>query len=521
MKFLYIVLLSLTFAGCDSNSDRAPIAKNNPSSLRAIGPASALDQALSAAVESASPTINPSAACPAEISGFLRGQSVECGALKVPEDHRATSARSLAVGYLKAPSVFDSSKPLLVLEQGGPGGSSMMLAAMYLMMNGDLSKKFNILAVEQRGTPWTFPVATCDDVIDVEAQFLEQTIDPALGGLAMFEANERCLKRASQSMDISRISTYQIAKDIVFAADEMGFTKFNYYGVSYGTVVGQYLLKYSEQHLDNVVLDSPAVVGKLWMNDAIENMDSLAAAKFESYRAKYLAALSTDEAIVYFKEAAAVFDQKALVTPITVGAKKINVVVDSAFYMDIVFRMLIMYPDDQIVKMLLDASQTAKTNPEQAKMVFGFLLPQLQLVGQNVTSIMYQSIICREFSFADLDMDAAVKNWTFMPKLLGQDIAEQYSGEMNICNLNIPKADEDVILSAPVQSNKPVLVVGGEYDHVTNPRYVTEVAVDMPNAHTTVFEDAAHGVFVSAPCITKSITDYLLSSNGGYTNECL
>lgn len=520
MRFIYLLSLALIFIGCDSNN-RDPIAKNNPSALRAMGPADDMDIVLADAVAANAPTVNPSKSCPNEISSYLKSTNVECGALRVPEDHRVNNNKSLAVGYLKIPKVFDAKKPLLVLEQGGPGGSSMMLAAMYIMVNANLAQQFNILAVEQRGTPWTYPVATCDDVIDTEIKLLEQSIDPATGGLAIYTANNKCLQRTSQSMDVSKISTYQIAKDIVFAAQELGYDVFNYYGVSYGTVVGQYLVKYSEDRLNNVVLDSPAVVGKLWMYDAIENMDSLAQTKFEIYRKKYLANLTSDEAITYFKDTANNFETNPLKVSVTYGQKKANVVVDKDFFMDLLFQMLVVYPDDSIVKMLLDAGQKAKNNPEHAKMVFGFLLPQLQLVGQSVTSIMYQSIVCREFSFANLDAEAAVKNWTFMPKLLGDEILDQYSGGVNVCNLNIPKADEDVILHTPVKSNKSVLVVGGELDHVTNPKYVIEVSANMPNAHTSVFKGASHGVFVSQPCITKSISDYLLSPTGDYTNSCL
>ncbi len=520
MKFIYLIVSVIALVGCGSESPKQ-IAINNPASLRAMGVSQELDLVLAQATEDGAPILNPSKTCPNEISSNLRGVSVECGAIRVPEDHRAIDKDVLAVGYLKIPKVYDPSKPLLVLEQGGPGGSSMMLAAMYVMTKRDLIKNFNILAIEQRGTPWTYPLAICEDVVDIEIQSYEQSIDAMTAGAAIYAAQENCLKRASAQMDVSKISSYQIAKDIVFAAEALGFNTFNYYGVSYGTVVGQYLIKYSKSHLDNVVLDSPAVVGKLWMNDAIVNMDSLAATKFESYRKKYLSSMTTDEAIDFVKSSAMNFEKNPLKVSVNYGPKKFNIVVDQNFFMSVLFQMLVIYPDDSIAKMLLDAAQTAKNNPDQAKLIFGFLLPQIQLVGQSITSIMYQSIICREFSFAGLDTEAAVKNWVFMPKLLGESVKDEYAAGMNVCTLNIAKSDEDVILSAPIQTDKSILVVGGELDHVTNPKYVSEVAVDMPNAHMSVFEDASHGVFVSQPCISESISNYLLSSNGAYTNECL
>ncbi len=520
MKFICLLMSVIVFVGCDSKNNE-PIARNNPSSLRAVGQASDLDLALAAVLDPTVSPLKPAKSCPDEIAGSLRAFNAECGGVRVPADHRVATGQAFAIGYLKVPKIYDFTKPLLVLEQGGPGGSSMMLAAMYLSLHPELAQKFNILAVEQRGTQWTQPLATCPEVSDVDKKILEQTLTGEQASIAMLNANEKCLQRANNKIDIAKISTYQIAKDIVYIASELGFDVFNYYGVSYGTLVGKYLVEYSSKHLTNVVLDSPVVPGKLWMMDAIQNTDNLAATKFEAFRSKHLINLTVEEAIDYFKNAAEVFRKKPLKVPVTMGAEKVNVIVDGDFFMGLLFQMLIMYPDDAVVKMLLDSAYSAKTNPEQAKLVFGFLLPQLQLLGQNVTSIMYQSIVCREFSFAQLDGAQAVKDWTFMPKLMGEEVKEQYSGVSGLCYLNIPKSDEDVILTSPITSNKPILVVGGEFDYVTNPKYVSEISQFMPNAHNSIFKDASHGVFVSQKCITSSITDYLLSPNGQYLNQCI
>ncbi len=519
MKLVYMVWIVFVFVGCEQKSkNRTPTI--NPSRLKAVGPADELQIALGRVLDASAPKLNPATACPREVTDYLGSISAECGALRVPTDHRAITSKSVGVGYMKIPQTYDPAKPLLVIEQGGPGGSSIMLAAAYVMINDDLVEEFNILAVEQRGTLWTYPNATCETVVDIEIKVLEKNLDAAAGQLAIDEANKKCLKRTSQIMDISKISTYQIAKDIVYAAGELGFDVFNFYGVSYGTVVGQYLIEYSDQHVANIVLDSPAVVGKLWMNDAMENMDSLAEARFDSYRQMYLSNMTLSEAIDHFKSASQVFEISPISASVPHPNGDFSLVVDADFFLDLVFQMLVVYSEDSIAKMLMDAAETAKTDQQQAKLVFEFLLPQLQLTGQSNTSIMYQSIVCREFSFADLNFKGSSENWTFLPKLLSPETLDKLVAEASPCTLNLPKTDQDVILKSPIASDKKVLVVGGEFDYVTNPRYVSEVAANMPNAFTDIFKGASHGVYTAQECITESINDYLLSPTAAYSNLC-
>src|SRR5690606_23889199 len=144
-------------------------------------------------------------------------------------------------------------KPLLVIEQGGPGSSSMALTAHYLDIIPTLTESFDILAVEQRGTPWTRPSALCTELTEYSLARIDQEKTDEQEETAILK---RCLNRVSEELNIDSSSTVEIAQDLVCAASQFASEKFNYYGVSYGALVGQYLLQDSPDKIDKMILDS-------------------------------------------------------------------------------------------------------------------------------------------------------------------------------------------------------------------------------------------------------------------------
>jgi pimeloyl-ACP methyl ester carboxylesterase len=333
MQFIFYIILLFVLTGCPDNKYR-PRRVNNPEDLRATGDDAYLRSALRSVMKGAS--LSKVARCPQIIIDIMENQrDYSCGALRVPQDHSKPSLnQQMAVGYFKYPSVFDVSKPLLVIEQGGPGASSMMLASWYLYAMPQLTTSFNILAVEQRGTEWTYPQVTCQDVIQVVERGLEQGVDSGILNERIKRTNESCFKKASQKMDLSKISTYQIAQDIVFASEQSGFNKFNYYGVSYGTVVGQYLLEFNSENIENIVLDSPVVVGQLWFEDALKNRDEFMTKRFETYLENYMPERNFDEAMAFIKSMAQKFDSKPLDLKIPIDSIPRDFRVDQDFFLE-------------------------------------------------------------------------------------------------------------------------------------------------------------------------------------------
>lgn len=523
MKVIYLLAVLLVLVGCDSPADDIYDFSGSPVDFKAYGYDYDLRLALRLGTRSKEAVL-PARKCPTVLVSLFEyyNMTAECGSLRVPQDHDDLKSDPMTLGYLKSPEEFDSTKPLLIIEQGGPGFSSMMLAGFYLSEIQELSEDFNVLAIEQRGTEWTYPDVTCPEVIEAakKSQDLKHDSTQTLNNIQ--SANEKCLASASKKMDLSQISSYQIAQDVIFGAKQMGFDQFNYFGVSYGTVVGQYLLHYAPEKLKNVVLDSPVLVGDPWIEDAIESKDVYYKKRFEKFVKINRPEVGVNAALEHFKKSAEKFDKMPLDVEVTINGVKDTYRVNKDYFVE----MLLSSLDSEsfmITSKLLEAADNLETNSRYGKIIFEpllyFYLTE-EVSSPDTTKIMYEKIICREFSYNFIDVRKAASNWTFLPEVLSEKVLNSWTQELSLCSLKFEKGDGQNILSQPVKTDKSVLVIGGEDDTTTIPRYVSDVSVDMPNAHKRVYEGLAHGVFPGKKCVSESVVNYLKSDDGSFTDEC-
>ena len=60
----------------------------------------------------------------------------------------------------------------------------------------------------------------------------------------------------------------------------------------------------------------------------------------------------------------------------------------------------------------------------------------------------------------------------------------------------------------PVVSDKPVLILGGEFDPVTPPRYAEQIASTLTNARVLIAKGQAHGV-MGRGCLPKLVEGFV------------
>lgn len=360
--FFKVTLFSFLLLACVPSKNQSNIKPKPIDKLNASGFAKDLEKALDhLQADTSTKKLFPSKACPDKIINTLPDYAiadVECGAVKVPVNHDKDLEESFSLGYFKYPQNFDKKKPLLIIEQGGPGGSSMSLAARYLAII-DMSKEgFNILAVEQRGTLWTRPNLQCNAVIEEIISGLQKGESSSFESEAVIKANQKCLSENKSKVQIANVSTYQIAKDKVVAASLFGYEKFHFYGVSYGTLVGQYLLKYSPESLLKTVLDSGMLPNQSWMNEVVLNLDSLILKNLEQFVASSPDYDSIAEVIARINHLANFFDEIGYKIPWEFDdVYKADVRISKEIYRNLVVSMLVAYYDQSILSGLLRATE--------------------------------------------------------------------------------------------------------------------------------------------------------------------
>jgi pimeloyl-ACP methyl ester carboxylesterase len=182
---------------------------------------------------------------------------VECGTLTVPIDWAKPNGETfgLAVARRKA---TDQSKRIgsMVINPGGPGGSGVnfaMFANEYF--SPEISQKFDIVGFDPRGVARSQPVKC-------SLELLEKTPSEYPTNAAEFdkliafnkELREDCRKNSGPIFD--HASTADVIQDIDAIRRSLGEKKINYYGVSYGTIMGQHYAERYGKNIRAMIIDS-------------------------------------------------------------------------------------------------------------------------------------------------------------------------------------------------------------------------------------------------------------------------
>src|SRR5262249_46716639 len=159
-----------------------------------------------------------------------------CGYVSVPLRHGddASPRIRLAVVVIPAPDPAARQPDPLFLAQGGPGGSTISGFGQVLLDDPGKRPTLNrdVVLWDQRGTYFSQPRLLCREMGQLAAGADEEK---------QKEAYRRCGERlAKEAGDLSAFNSIENARDIDDVRAALGYDKYNFYGVSYGTELGQF-----------------------------------------------------------------------------------------------------------------------------------------------------------------------------------------------------------------------------------------------------------------------------------------
>lgn len=169
----------------------------------------------------------------------------ECGTVPVPLDYDEPAGASISIALVRLPAT-DPSRRIgsLFLNPGGPGGSGVdftLFAGPFLFTN-EVRARFDLVGFDPRGiarstalrcfgtprqwapffTPFAFPLTPEEEQVWMAAD------------LYVVDA---CAQRGGRIID--HMSTANVARDLDVLREAVGDSKLTYYGVSYGSYLGQ------------------------------------------------------------------------------------------------------------------------------------------------------------------------------------------------------------------------------------------------------------------------------------------
>ncbi len=411
-----------------------------------------------------------------------------CAPFSVPENWDAPEGRKIALKLALIRAQSDSPKPdPVVFLAGGPGQSA---TETYPAMAGAFSilhKNRHIVLLDQRGTGGSNRLE-CKVVDSAAVEPTAPDLDRAR------QLTESCLKTLAEHNDVRYFTTSDAIRDLEAVRSALGGVQYNLLGVSYGTRVAQAYLRRYPSGVRSVVLDG-VVPNELILGEefsiALEN-----ALKLQFNQCKKTAECAKrfdDPYATLYRVRDRLRDHPTKVTiPDPDNFQPIQQTLNANVLAGLVRMFAYSTETSALLPLMLDRALQDDYVPllGQSKLLNGEL-------DANITGAMQLTVICSE------DVDRLTERPQDRDTLLGTTIADALRAECSVWPRGAAPAD----FHTPIQSDKPMLLLSGEYDPVTPPRYGEQVLQGLSNARHLVAKGQGHNV-TPRGCIPRLLAKF-------------
>jgi len=413
----------------------------------------------------------------------------ECGYLTVPENPDEPQGKTIALFVARIPTLNQQrSEQAFTLLAGGPGQAASEAFVAYSKVLQRVRSSHDILLVDQRGTGKSNRLS-CDS--SPEDALLEWDEEKAT------EMLTRC--RDGLSGDPRFYTTSVAVQDLDAVREALGYTQMVVYGGSYGTRVAQHYLRRFPEHTQSLILDGvvPAdmALGPRIALDAQHALDVI----FERCKANAECNSAFPELTAAFERLKSTLRSAPVELELTDPNTGITAPATLSYASMAAAVRLLSYRSESAALLPLLISEADKGN-------YGPITAQGMMVMESMEQAMaygmHNAVVCAEdapfFIQDEIDVEALEKTY------LGK---EQVTAIQTICKV-WPRGLADPDIKEPLVSDKPVLLLSGEADPVTPPKFAEQVAAHLGNARHLVGPGQGHGM-LGVGCIPRLVTDFV------------
>jgi pimeloyl-ACP methyl ester carboxylesterase len=449
----------------------------------------------------------------------------DCGYVTVPEQHAQPNGRTIQLAVIRTRSSSKNPAPdPLYVEQGGPGDSTIGDIVNGALPNYPelpaLLKSRDLIFLEERGTRYSKPFLSCPELNEHYIAVAKGEIgytDPS-----WFKACNNRLK--ARGINPNAFNTRENAADVYFVAETLGYPQFNYYGVSYGTLLGQYVIAQADKHkakLRSVILDGVVTTNIDFnlgaghsVSYALRNVfhacaqDLQCGQAYPNLEQKFLAIVDQ-------------LNQKPIPITLTIPSSKMAVAsqLDGNTFLNGVLHYLLRPYSNETAR----GSSLPKFIYAASQGNFDWVIEKLSEDLENHTSAkeMYHTVLCARAKSVQLTPDQILP--PAYPQVLPVGIREA-EAVTNVCDILQAELKPPFVYENP---EIPTLIFNGTYDPVTPQPYGETVAKNLKNAYVYTFAGVGHGALFTptdmpaGTCSTQIAADFLANPNKAPDSGCL
>lgn len=418
------------------------------------------------------------------------GVQAHCARLQVAEDRSRPHGRriTLQIAWLEAGLGGGTPDPVLFLA-GGPGQAASDTAAVVAAALGQVRQQRDVFLVDQRGSGGSQPLRC----LDASGQALP--VPTQAGVEALTDYARDCANALHQRADVRQYTTTAAVADLDAVRAALGVERLNLVAVSYGTRVAQ---QYAARHptrvrtliLDGVVPNDLVVGGEFatTFEQAIAQQavqcrrDPACARRFPVDLRQQLR-----QVVARLREAPVTVDYR---DPLSAEPRRGTLGAETVGALALQFSY---------------APQTAALLPlvfdEAAAARYAALMALAELSGgqfaAQINLPMQWSVICTED--ADRYQPTSVS-----ASLLGADVAQRAFAACAVW----PHGQRPAGFTAPLRGSVPTLLLSGELDPVTPPRYAQRVLAGLDNGRHLIAPGQGHNV-MGLGCMPRLLARFL------------
>jgi pimeloyl-ACP methyl ester carboxylesterase len=404
--------------------------------------------------------------------GFRECQTEEghalCGSISVPENRDAPARKiQLRIRTLMATGSSPKADPIVPV-QGGPGQGAVQLGGLFSRLLADLRRDRDIILIDMRGTGESHRLS-CDAL---SPEWLRS------GDLMPVPLVRACRAELEAKADLTQYTTAILARDLDDVRKALGIERWNLYGTSYGTRLAlEYARSYGARVRTMTLhgVAAPSLAMPLpYAKDSQAALDRLLDDETRRLLPGVLARLQQEPAVV------ATAAGEVNITPGVFSEALRNLIYDAG-------------AAPRAAAMIRNGSEGDFSAAAEA------VLRQRRGFGREIAMGMFLSVTCTE----DIPrIDEAKIDEASRGTFLGDYRVRQ---QMAACGA-WPRGGPSVV-GTPIVSDVPTLLVSGELDPVTPPRFGDEVLAGLKNGVHLTLPGEAHGFGPATGCVMAAMKD--------------
>jgi pimeloyl-ACP methyl ester carboxylesterase len=444
------------------------------------------------------------------LSQSLEDQGYTCGYVIVPEQHAHPDGPTIRLPVAILPVIDPNLKPdPLFVAQGGPGGSAFEIFP-YSLPGTAIAAERDIVMFNQRGTQFANPELICTETLEGMAELVSLPYDEATA--YSLELLLDCHQRLeSDGLNFSAYNSLENALDVEAIRQALDYEAYNFYGVSYGTLLGLHLMRAQPEGLRSVILDGVLPPDLNFILYVPQNENRIYDELFQYCSNDPVCRSNYPDLEERLFDLVEKLDENPdtlrLVDPET--GEVAHGRLDGKGLMEIFFQFFYIEDSYALFPRLVSAV-------EKGDYLVVETLWSLIAYDRSFSEGMYYSVICAED--ADFDPDEAPLDGV-RPQIAAsvKDDLQAYLDACDFWRVNLlpPSIDN------PVQSDIPTLLLSGQFDPITPPSFAATAAESLTTAYNIIDPVGSHGVAFSDACMNAIIQDFLNDPGTSPDTACL